>query len=145
MKHFALAGSLLAGLFLAPSLWSAPVPTPSPAPIKESFSSLIVDLKGIEAEMVENQNRLEVLQAEILRLQSLGKGAEAQIQELQSLVEAHAARVQQLGERYGKVLVMAQKLKKDLEWSATLNYVLGGTAAVAVVVAVVEGLALAFR
>lgn len=129
-------------LFLPLAAWSVPDDGPSP---QTRFSEILDDLKGLENEMSANQERIDALQAEIGQLQTLGKDAEAQILQLRSLVDAHAARVQQLGERYSKVLVLAQKLKKDLEWSVTLNYVLGGTAAVAVLVAVGEALILVGR
>lgn len=111
----------------------------------ESLALIVADLKEIDAEMQANQERIDGLQKQIGELQVLGKDAEGQIQNLRSLVEAHSARVQQLGERYSRVLVLAQKLKKDLEWSRTLNWVLGGTTLVAVVVAVGEGLVLGSR
>lgn len=117
-------------------------PLPRPA---ESLAFIVADLKDIEAEMLSNQQRIEALQNRIGELQVLGKDAEGQIQNLQALVETHAARVQQLGERYSRVLVVAQNLKRDLEWSHTLNWVLGGTALVAVAVAVGEGIALGSR
>jgi len=111
----------------------------------EPLAQIVADLKDIDAEMQANQDRIDVLQKQIGELQVLGKDAEGQILNLRTLVEAHSARVQQLGERYSRVLVLAQKLKKDLEWSHTLNWVLGGTALVAVAVAVGEGFALGAR
>jgi chromosome segregation ATPase len=112
---------------------------------RSELALIVADLKDIEAEMLSNQQRIEALQNRIGELQILGKDAEDQIHSLQTLVETHADRVQQLGERYSRVLVLAQNLKNDLEWSRTLNWVLGGTALVAVAVAVGEGIALGSR
>jgi hypothetical protein len=109
------------------------------------LSSVLDDLKGIEAEMAANQGRIDALQSEIAHLQGLGKDADAKILSLQSLVEDHAAKVQLLGDRYTQALALAQRLKNDLEFSSTLNLVLGGSALVAVLVAVAEGVVLAGR
>lgn len=111
----------------------------------ESLGLIVADLKELDAEMQANQERMVALQNQIGELKVLGRDAEGQIASLQSLVEVHAARVRQLGERYSRVLVLAQKLKKDLEWSRTLNWVLGGATVVVVAVAVGEGVALGSR
>lgn len=111
----------------------------------DSLSDILSDLQGVEDEMVANQMRIDDLKDNITQLQLLGKSAEAEIISLQVLVKAHAARVEQLGDRYTKVLTLAQKLKKDLEFSSTLNYALGAGVIVATVVAIVEGWALMKR
>jgi len=119
---------------VAPPLWSAP-----------GLTGILSDLGAIEAEMTANQGRIDALQAEIGQLQALGHDAAIEIQRLQTLVTDHAARVQQLGDRYAQVLTLAQRQKQELEQSSVLNWALGGTALVAVLVALGEGLALAGR
>lgn len=108
---------------------------------EDGLEGILGELQDVEVEMAANQDRITALKDRILELQTLGKNADLEIAKLQSLVEEHAARVEQLADRYTKVLALAQKLKRDLEFSTTLNYVLGAGALVATSVAVLVAVA----
>lgn len=133
----------LLAVFCVLGLGADPV---SPAgPPADGWNEVIADLQSVSDDLADNQKQIDDLQAKIGQLQSLGKDAASEIARLQTLVEAHAARVKELGDRYVKVLTLAQKLKHDVERASVLNWVFGGTAAVAVVVAIGEGFALSRR
>lgn len=115
---------------------------PVEAPPADSLSSVLDDLRGVEVEMSANQESLDGLRRQLAELQTQGRKAGDEMAKLQALVDAHAARVEQLSDRYAKTLELTQRLKHDLERAQGWNLALGTAAAVAVVVAVVEGWAL---
>jgi septal ring factor EnvC (AmiA/AmiB activator) len=115
-----------------------------PAP-DDGWSGVITDLQSVSDDLAANQKQIEELRAKIAQLQTLGKDSAAEIARLQTLVDEHAARVKELGQKYAQVLGLAQKLKRDAEQASMLNYVFGGVAVAAVIVAVGEGVVLANR
>jgi len=117
----------------------------APSPSEDGLTGVLADLQSVADDLADNQKQIDELHSKIADLQTLGKDSAVEIARLQTLVDAHAARGKELGQRYTKVLGIAQKLKHDLELSALCNYIFGGVAAAAVIVAVGEGVVLASR
>jgi len=109
------------------------------------WDDVVTDLRSVADDLTENQRRIEALKAQIAALQSLGQASADEILRLQTLVDEHAARIRDLTNKYTNTLFLAQKLKDDADRAAALTYIFGGTAAVAVLVALGEGFALAHR
>ncbi len=117
----------------------------APPSSDDGLTGVLADLQSVADDLAGNQKQIDELHAKIADLQTLGKDSAAEIARLQTLVDEHAERVKELGQRYTKVLDIAQKLKQDLERSSLFNYIFGGLAAAAVIVAVGEGVVLASR
>jgi peptidoglycan hydrolase CwlO-like protein len=134
---------LALGLVCAANLSADPVSTSGPP--DDNWNSIITDLQSVSDDLADNQKQIDDLHTKIAELQTLGKDSAAEIARLQTLVDQHAARVKELGERYTKVLTLAQRLKGEVERATLFNYIFGGVAVAAVIVAVGEGVVLAHR
>ena len=98
----------------------------------------IQSLEQVEQTINLLNSNIEQLNKVISSLESDSNASVLELQKQKDLRASYQSRVKQLQQRYEGLLKISEKLRKSLQLQTDLNYVLGSSLAVAVIVIVVQ-------
>ena len=117
-------------------------------PVSGTITELDNSIKSLEevSQTINSLNlNIEQLNKVIASLESDSTASSAELEKQKTLRTQYQDRVKQLQSRYEGLLKISKRLEQSLKISATFNWILAGTTATAIVVAVVEGIILSHK